>query len=169
MVQNSGANSLLTGGREKKLPGQAFGGGSHSRASRFLTMTKLRWGRAVGGVRARDAGGCPAGAACAQQPPAVSFSTRAGSAGQRLRQAAAARFGAQGRPRPRPPGAPAASAAPRRRPDARLCLRRAEGRVRRKRAPSCGRSLALRPRRRGATLARLEPPSLAGILVRTAV
>lgn len=77
---------------------------------------------------------------------------------------ASARRGGRGHPgRPPPPRPREGGQAP-----AFVCAS-AEGRVRRKRAPSCGRSRALRPGRRGATLARSEPPSLDGILAGTAV
>lgn len=117
---------MLRGYGDGKLPGHAFSLLAlcwhfqlldHNPSSRGIEL----W---VGGL-GRDSCGCPAGAACAQHPLAFSFSTRAGRAGQRLTQAAAARLGAQRRPRP--PGAPAASAAPRGRPGARLCLHRRRG------------------------------------------
>lgn len=111
-------------------------------------------------------GRTPAGAACARRPLArPSAQGRAaqdkGSGGSCLDRLAR---GGHGHPECQPPPPPGGGG-----PAPAFVCATAEGRVRRKRAPSCGRSWALHTRRRGATFARPEPPSLAGILAGPAV
>lgn len=148
----------------RKLPGQAFG--SHSGAASFspLPPAPARPGSERGSRVGTRVDACPRRLRPASSR--LSFSTRAGSAGQRRRRQLprSARRGGLGHPeRPPPPRPGGGGPAP-----AFVCAT-AEGRVRRKRAPSCGRSRALQPRRRGATFARPEPPSLAGTLAGRAV
>lgn len=117
-------------------------------APQLLAATQARvrpsfgvWVGAGSGLGWRE--GCPAGSACAQPPLALSFSRRARRAGQRPGRAAAAglsRRGGRGHPgRPPPPRPRGGGRAP-----AFVCAA-AAGQVRRKRAPSCGRSWAQRP------------------------
>lgn len=147
--EKSTANSLRWGGRRQKLQGQAFGDRSHLGTFSLLPLTHARAHRALSVGGAGDSRACLAGAAGAQRPLPPSFSTGAGGAGQWLRRQLprSARRGGRDHPAGEAQRRPFVCAA-------------AEGRVRRERAPSCGRSWALRPRRRGATLAWPKPPSL---------